>query len=257
LREQGARLEATLAAERVARADAESANKVKDEFLTTVSHELRTPLNVILGWAATLTRHRPADETVMRGIQAIGRNAHAQARIVDDVLNFSGMVRGKLQLDVKAVALAPVVAEAVETMRAAAEGKGIRLSAALAEDTGAVMADADRLRQIVLNLVSNAIKFTPAGGEILVTTNAAGTDVQLRVEDTGIGIASAFLPHVFDPFRQADASATRAEGGLGLGLAIVRHLAELHGGSIEATSDGMDRGTVMTLRLPAAVATSV
>ena len=249
LRHQGERLEDALAREQAARAEAERANRMKDDFLATVSHELRTPLNAILGWAATLTRHAVEDETKAQAIRVIERNAHAQARLVDDILDFSGMVQARLQIRTQTVALAPIVREAVETIKLPATAKEIALEIAL-DDESVVRGDADRLRQIAWNLLTNAVKFTPQGGRIGVRQWRDGRHVRLQVRDTGIGIDPAFLPHVFGPFRQADATMTRTHGGLGLGLAIVRHLTELHGGTITADSAGLDRGSVFTLELP-------
>ena len=207
---------------------------MKDEFLATVSHELRTPLNAILGWAATLNRHAVDEQTARRAIEAIERNGQAQARIVDDLLDFSGIVKGRLKIRAQPVALAVIVREALDTVRLSAAAKAIVVESSLDGDA-TVPGDPDRLRQIAWNLLSNAVKFTPAGGRIQVRLARAGTGVELQVQDTGAGIDPAFLPHVFDPFRQADSSMTRPHGGLGLGLAIVRHIAELHGGRYPPT----------------------
>ena len=251
LRCQGAQLEEALARERAARADAEAANRLKDEFLATVSHELRTPLNAILGWAATLNQHDVDGETARRAIEAIERNGQAQARIVDELLDFSTIVKGRLKIRAQPVALAAIVQEALETVRLSAAAKAIVVESSLDGDA-TVPGDPDRLRQIAWNLLSNAVKFTPSGGRIQVRLARAGSGVELRVQDTGAGIDPAFLPYVFDPFRQGDASMTQPHGGLGLGLAIVRHIAELHGGTISAESAGVDQGAVFTLKLPLA-----
>ena len=251
LRDQGERLKDALGREHTARTDAEAANRLKDEFLAAVSHELRTPLNAILGWAAMLNRHSVDEETARKAIDSIERNGQAQGRIVDDLLDFSSIVKGKLKIRAQPVALAAIVQEALETVRLSAAAKSIVVESSL--DAGAtVPGDADRLRQIVWNLLANAVKFTPAGGRIQVRLARSGSGIELQVQDTGDGIDPAFLPHVFDPFRQGDASMTRPHGGLGLGLAIVRHLAELHGGTISADSAGVDRGAVFTLKLPLA-----
>jgi signal transduction histidine kinase len=250
LREQGAHLEQALARERIARGQAETANRMKDEFLATVSHELRTPLNAILGWSATLNRHSVDEPTARQAVQSIERNAQAQARIVDDILDFSGIVQGRLKVRAQPVALATIVRDAIETIRLSAAAKSILVESTLEEIT--VPGDPDRLRQIAWNVLSNAVKFTPAGGRIQVRLARAGTGAQLEVEDTGPGIDPAFLPYLFAPFRQADSGMTRAHGGLGLGLAIVRHLVELHGGTISAARAATGSGTVFTLRLPVA-----
>ena len=251
LRQTGEQLTETLARERTARAEAESASRMKDNFLATVSHELRTPLNAILGWAATLSRHAVDEDTTRQAVQVIERNANAQARLVDDILDFSLIQKGRLRIQPQPVALATVVREAIETVRLSAAAKAITLESSLDIDA-TVPGDPDRLRQITWNLLSNAVKFTPGGGRILVRLSAAGTGVELKVEDTGAGIDPAFLPHVFDQFRQGDQSMTRAHGGLGLGLAIVRHLVELHGGTISAASDGLGQGAAFTIKLPVA-----
>jgi signal transduction histidine kinase len=251
LRQTGEQLQETLVRERAARAEAESANRLKDNFLATVSHELRTPLNAILGWAATLNRHAVDEDTTRQAVQVIERNANAQARLVDDILDFSLIQKGRLRIQPQPVELAAVIREAIETVRLSAAAKAITLESSLDIDA-TVPGDPDRLRQITWNLLSNAVKFTPGGGRILVHLSAAGTGVELKVEDTGAGIDPAFLPHVFDQFRQGDQSMTRAHAGLGLGLAIVRHLVELHGGSISAHSAGLGRGAAFTIKLPVA-----
>ena len=247
LRQQGARLEQALASERIARGTAEAASRMKDDFLATVSHELRTPLNAILGWAATLKRHAVDEQTSRQAIEAIERNGQAQARIVDDILDFSSIVKGRLKLRAEPVALAAIVREAIETVRLSAAAKGIVIEPSLDADA-VVPGDPDRLRQIIWNLLSNAVKFTPGGGRIYVRLTREGAGVRLQVEDTGAGIDPAFLPHVFDPFRQADSSMTRPHGGLGLGLAIVRHLVELHGGTITVENAGARGGADVARR---------
>ena len=251
LRQAGEQLRETLARERVARAEAESASRLKDDFLSTVSHELRTPLNAIIGWATTLNRHTVDEDTRRQAFQVIERNANAQARLVDDILDFSLIQKGRLKIQPQPVALATVVREAIETVRLSAAAKAITIESSLDIDA-TVPGDPDRLRQVAWNLLSNAVKFTSGGGRIQVRLAGAGTGVELQVEDTGAGIDPAFLPHVFDQFRQADQSMTRSHGGLGLGLAIVRHLVELHGGTISAASPGVGGGATFTVKLPVA-----
>jgi signal transduction histidine kinase len=251
LRQAGEQLSETLVRERAARAQAESASRLTDDFLSIVSHELRTPLNAIIGWAATLNRHAVDEETTRHAVQVIERNANAQARLVDDILDFSLIQKGRLRIQAQPVALSAVVREAIETVRLSAAAKAITIESSLDVDA-TVPGDPDRLRQIAWNLLSNAVKFTPGGGRIQVRLTAAGAGVELQVEDTGSGIDPAFLPHVFDHFRQADQSMTREHGGLGLGLAIVRHLVELHGGTISASSDGAGKGATFTIKLPVA-----
>jgi PAS domain S-box-containing protein len=240
--------------EQAARSEAEAANRLKDEFLATVSHELRTPLNAILGWASLLNRRVFDDATVRGAASVIERNAKSQAEIINDILDVSRIVAGKLRLEPQAVELAPIIRAAVDTVRPAASAKAINITVALGGDACMIMGDADRLQQIVWNLVSNAIKFTPAGGHIEVLMKHAGAHAEIKVIDSGIGIDPQFLPYVFDRFRQADSSTTREHGGLGLGLAIVRHLVELHGGTVAAESTGKDCGAAFTVLLPLAAA---
>jgi len=244
--------EELLVREQSARAEAEDANRLKDEFLATVSHELRTPLNAILGWAHLL-RHRQLAHTDMdRALETIERNARAQARIIDDILDVSRIVTGKLRIDSRLVELVGVLEAAVDSMRPAAEAKGVALNTALDPTAGPVLGDPSRLQQIVWNLLSNAIRFTPKGGRVDVMLTRSGQHAELVVADTGQGISAEFLPHLFQRFRQADSSTTRVYGGLGLGLSIVRHLVELHGGSVTAESAGKDRGASFTVTLPLA-----
>jgi PAS domain S-box-containing protein len=238
-----------LESEQAARRDAEAANRAKDEFLATLSHELRTPLNAIVGWAHLLKTGQLEESQRARAIEVIDRNAKAQSQIVADVLDVSRIVMGKLRLEVRPVELATLVEEALDTLRPAAAAKEIHLEAALAA-TGRVSGDPDRLQQVVWNLVSNAIKFTPAGGHIRVLLRRADSHAEVVVEDTGVGIRREFLPHVFERFRQSDSSSTRSHGGLGLGLALVRHLVELHGGTVSATSRGEGQGAAFAVRLP-------
>ncbi|HYG65850.1 MAG TPA: response regulator [Thermoanaerobaculia bacterium] len=236
--------------EAAARAAAEQANRLKDEFLATLSHELRTPLNAILGWVQLLRSGSMDTAGVARAVETIERNAKAQAQLIADILEVSRIITGKLRLDVHPLDLRSVVRSAAETVRPGAEAKGVALDLSLDRDVPPVSGDPDRLQQVVWNLLSNAIKFTPRGGRVEAAVEASGSHVQITVRDTGQGIAPAFLPHVFDRFRQADASTARLHGGLGLGLAIVRHLVELHGGAVGAESQGEGRGATFIVRLP-------
>ncbi len=245
------------AREQQARAEAEKANRAKDEFIATVSHELRTPLNAVLGWARLLRTGKLDADATARAVQAIERSAGTQARIVDDLLDVSRIVRGKLKLDVRPVELVPVIEASIDTVRPAAAAKGIAIAASLAAKAGPVAGDPGRLQQVVWNLLSNAIKFTPQGGRVEVRLEQAEDVVRIQVADTGPGIDSDFLPHVFERFRQADQSSTRTHGGLGIGLAIVRHLVEAHGGTVAVASPGRGRGTTFTVELPAQAARRV
>ena len=229
---------------------AREANRLKDEFLATLSHELRTPLTAILGWASMLMTGGFDAETTRRAVETIERNARAQRQIVEDVLDVSRIITGKLRLELRPVELRPLVQHAVETVGPAAEAKGVYLSTLLAPDVDVVSADPERLQQVLWNLLSNSVKFTPRGGRVEVELRREGAQAVLRVSDTGQGISQDFLPHVFDRFRQADMGTTRQHGGLGLGLAIVRHLVELHGGEVTAASAGLGAGATFTVRLP-------
>ena len=239
-----------LAAAEQARAQAEAANRTKDEFLATLSHELRTPLNAIVGWVHLLRGGQLDEPTTRRALETIDRNAKIQTQLIADILDVSRIVSGKLRVQMRPLELAPIVEAAVDTVRLAAEAKAIHLAVAVDPLAGPVLGDADRLQQVVWNLLSNAIKFTADAGAVQVSLRRAGAQAALRVADNGAGIAPEFLPFVFDRFRQADASSTRAQGGLGLGLAIARHLALLHGGSLSAESPGSGHGAVFTLCLP-------
>jgi signal transduction histidine kinase len=241
-----------LAAAEEARAQAEAANRTKDEFLATLSHELRTPLNAIVGWVHLLRNGRLDEATARRALETIDRNARIQAQLVADMLDVSRIVTGTLEVQMRPVEPAAIVEAAVETVRPAAEAKAIRIGLAVDPAAGAVLGDPDRLQQVVWNLLANAIKFTPPGGHVDVALGREGTEAVLRIADDGIGIARDFRPFVFEPFRQSDPSSTRPHGGLGLGLAIVRHLAQAHGGSVSAESAGLGLGAVFTLRLPLA-----
>ena len=230
---------------------AREANRLKDEFLAVVSHELRTPLNAMRGWLSLLKSARLSEEQAAHARDVIERNIMAQTQLVEDLLDISRIVSGRLRLNVQPVALDHVVDAALDSLRLAAEGKGIQLATSIALPDAQVNGDADRLQQIVWNLLSNAIKFTPRGGRVTVALRRADEQLELVVSDTGQGISADFLPHVFERFRQGDATTTRPVGGLGLGLAIVRHLAELHGGAVTASSEGEGRGAIFTLSLPA------
>jgi PAS domain S-box-containing protein len=238
--------------EHAARNEAEAADRLKDEFLATVSHELRTPLNAILGWASILRRSSQDAETTSTALGVIERNARAQAEVIDDILDVSRIITGKLRVQSRPVDLAPILEAAIDSLRPAATAKAITLTVSLDPDAGLIFGDSDRLQQIFWNLISNGIKFTPKDGRVEVELNQADSHIEIKVRDSGIGINNQFLPHVFERFRQADASMTRAHTGLGLGLAIVRHLVELHGGSVSAQSEGEDRGAVFTIQLPLA-----
>ncbi|HZW08050.1 MAG TPA: hybrid sensor histidine kinase/response regulator, partial [Phycisphaerales bacterium] len=243
---------ALLDSERRARAEAERSSRVKDDFVATLSHELRTPISSILGWTHLL-RADPARPDAAYGLEVIERNTRAQARMIDDLLDVSRIVAGKLRLDVQPVDLAGVLRAAIEIVHPAAEAKGVRLVTTL-EDGVLVRGDAARLQQIAWNLLSNAIKFTPGGGtgSVKVSLARAGAHAEITVQDNGKGISRDFLPYIFDRFRQEDASTTRAHGGLGLGLSIVRHLTELHGGTVTARSEGEGLGSTFTVSLPLA-----
>ncbi|MDP9122590.1 MAG: PAS domain-containing protein, partial [Acidobacteriota bacterium] len=237
---------ASLESERVARAEAERASRMKDDFLATLSHELRTPLNAILGWSQILRRQSGADD-LARGLDTIERNARAQTKIIEDLLDMSRIVSGKVRLDVQWIDLGSIVQAAVETVRPAADAKGVRIQAALDSLRSAVSGDASRLQQVFWNLLSNAVKFTPRGGRVQVLLERVSSRLEVSVTDTGEGISPQFLPQVFDKFRQADASTTRRHGGLGLGLAIAKQLVELHGGSLWAQSAGPGQGATFTV----------
>jgi len=246
--------EELLEAERTARVEAERAGRMKDEFLATLSHELRTPLNAILGWSQLLSRDRPrSPEMVKEGMDAITRNVRCQSQLIDDLLDMSGIISGKVRLNTEEVELETVVDHAIEAVRHAAEAKQIAL-VKMVDSEATTVGDPGRLRQVLWNLLCNAIKFTTKGGRVEVVLNRDSIEsntIELSVRDTGKGIDPQFLPHVFDRFRQADASITRQHGGLGLGLSIVKHLVELHGGTVTAHSDGIGKGATFIVTLPA------
>jgi len=236
--------------ERTAREAAEESNRLKDEFLATVSHELRTPLTAILGWSRMLEDGDLEDSIVQQAVETIGRNARAQAQIVDDILDVSRIITGNLYLDLQPMEVVPVIENAINVIRPTADAKGIRIETYFDAKPAMISGDAHRLQQVVWNLLSNAVKFTDSGGRVCVKVLAVGSAVEIRVSDTGQGISPEFLPYVFERFTQADSTTTRQHGGLGLGLAIARHLVEIHGGSIKAESLGEGRGATFRIRLP-------
>jgi PAS domain S-box-containing protein len=253
LRANEAEKEQMLASERAARAAAERTGRVKDEFLATLSHELRTPLNAILGWAQVLRQLGPVPEPLVNGLAAIDRNARMQAQLIADLLDMNRIVSGKMRLDVQRVELPVVIHAALDSMRPAAEAKGVRIQTLLEPMPEPIHGDPARLQQVIWNLLSNAVKFTPKGGRVQVVLARVGSNVEISVSDTGQGLDPSFLPHVFERFTQADASAAREHGGLGIGLSIVKQLVELHGGTVHAVSEGIGKGATFSVRLPVAV----
>ncbi|MBD2519170.1 response regulator [Nostoc sp. FACHB-973] len=236
--------------EKLARAEAEAANRIKDEFLAVLSHELRSPLNPILGWAKLLQSRKFNETALKKALETIERNAKLQAQLIEDLLDVSHILQGKLNLNMASVDLASTIEAAMETVRLAAEAKTIHIETMLDSRVGKVLGDSARLQQIVWNLLSNAVKFTATGGQVNVQLECIDADAQITVSDTGKGIKSDFLPHVFDYFCQGDNTTTRKFGGLGLGLAIARHLVEMHGGTIWVQSPGEEQGATFTVRLP-------
>ncbi|MBW4659321.1 MAG: response regulator [Drouetiella hepatica Uher 2000/2452] len=249
-RKQAQETQFHLIREQVARQEAETHNRMKDEFLAVLSHELRTPLNSILGWAKLLRAHPLEPEKATRALETIERNAELQANLIADILDVSQIIQGKLQLNCAMLSLVPIVEAALDTASPLAAAKAIQLEANIDPTVGFVSIDPTRMQQIVGNLLSNAIKFTPPGGNVEVHLEQANSYAQIRVIDTGIGIPNDFLPYIFDRFRQADSSTTRGQGGLGLGLAIVHHLVSLHNGKITAASPGKGQGATFTVELP-------
>ena len=239
-----------LAREKLARIEAEAANRLKDEFLSTLSHELRTPLMAIVGWSHLLLRGDLEPEKQQQALETIARNAKSQGRLINELLEVSRIITGKLRLDFGTCELQPVIEAATESMRPTAAAKAVRLQLLLDADVGPVFGDRERLQQVVWNLLSNAVKFTPGGGFVKVTLHGDNSHAEITVTDSGEGIKPDFLPHVFDRFRQADGTTTRTYGGLGLGLAIVRHLVELHGGVVRAESAGKGQGATFIVRIP-------
>jgi CheY-like chemotaxis protein len=242
--------EQLLESERAARGEAERASRLKDQFLATVSHELRTPLSAILGWVDILQRNMEDKASLGRGIQVIERNARIQAQLVSDLLDVSRIVSGKLSLELQLVQLQSVIEQAVDTVRTAAEAKKLQLEQSVEAEIPPIAGDPDRLQQVVWNLLSNAVKFTPEGGVVGIRLQRSRDRAVIAVYDTGAGITSEFIPHLFDRFRQADSSPSRRHGGLGLGLTIVKQLVELHGGTVSAQSSGSGRGSTFTVELP-------
>lgn len=239
-----------LSSEKLARNEAERANRLKDEFLATVSHELRNPLNAILGWAHMLRLGNLTPANAERAVETIYRNAKSQAQLVADLLDVSRIISGKLHLDVRTVDLLNIVNAAVDSIRPSADAKSIRIQTMLDPAATPISGDAERLQQVVWNLLTNAVKFTPKGGRIQVKVHRVESHVEIVVRDSGIGISKEFLPYVFDRFRQADASSTRIHGGLGLGLSIVHQLVDLHGGAVSVQSEGEGKGATFTVTLP-------
>lgn len=242
--------EKLLASEQEARQEAETANRMRDEFLATVSHELRNPLNAILGWARMLEKNDLDESNREKAITTIVRNADSQNRLIEDLLDVSRIITGKLRLDVQTIRPQAFVEAAIETVRPAAEAKNIELKTLIDQSANKINGDPNRLQQVVWNLLSNAIKFTPKDGEVTVKVGCVESMIEIEVSDNGAGIAKEFLPHVFDRFRQADASTVRKFGGLGLGLAIVRHITEMHGGTVEVESEGEGKGSTFRVKLP-------
>jgi PAS domain S-box-containing protein len=240
--------------ERVARSEAERVSRMKDEFLATLSHELRTPLNAILGWASILRSPNGAasPEDLQQGLDTIERNARAQAQLIEELLDMSRIINGKLRLDVQPVDLQVVVSDAIESVRPAADAKGIRLTRVLDPKGGPITGDPNRLQQVLWNLLSNSIKFTPRGGRVQVFLRRVNSHVEITIVDSGQGISADFLPQLFTRFSQAETSLARRHGGLGLGLALVKSLVELHGGTVQASSPGPDQGSTFTVSLPLA-----
>ena len=240
---------ASIAVENTLFSEEREANRIKDEFLSTLSHELRTPLNAILGWTQLLEMEKPSGEFA-HGLEVIERNARAQTKLIEDLLDVSRISTGKLRLNPQLITVGTVVESAVEAVKPAADAKGVKLHVDLPSTPQRLVADPDRLQQVVWNLLSNAVKFTPTGGTVTVDSQQIAGNIEIRVTDTGQGIAPAFLPFVFDRFRQADSTSTRSHGGLGIGLTIVRHIVELHGGSVRAESRGEGHGSAFTVTLP-------
>lgn len=254
-REAETEREKLLANEKEARREAESANRMRDEFLATVSHELRNPLNAMLGWARLLQKSRLDAANREKAVETIVRNAESQNRLIEDLLDVSRIISGKLRLDLSTIQPQDFVEAAIDTVKPAAEAKDIKLETFIDEDLNKISGDANRLQQVVWNLLSNAIKFTPKHGEVGISVRSHESMIEIQVKDNGIGITPDFMPHVFDRFRQGDASTIKKFGGLGLGLAIVRHITEMHGGTVEVCSEGEGKGAAFTVKLPIAAVT--
>ena len=239
-----------LESERAIRAEVERVSLMKDEFLATLSHELRTPLNAVLGWSEILLSRTKEDSDARRGLETIARNARAQAQLIEDLLDMNRIVSGKIRLDVQRIELAPIIEAALDSVRPSADAKSIQVRRTIDPNAGPVFGDPNRLQQVVWNLLTNAVKFTPKGGKIDVLLQRVNSHIEIVVHDSGIGIGPEFLPHMFERFRQADSSTTRRYGGLGLGLSIVKQLVELHGGTVKAESPGADQGATFHISLP-------
>jgi CheY-like chemotaxis protein/two-component sensor histidine kinase len=242
-----------LNSERTRRVEAERIGKIKDEFLANLSHEIRTPLNAILGWSELLKPGQSTDEEMREGLDVIRRNVKVQAQLIDDLLDMSRIISGKLRLDVQRIELPAIIDAAIEVVRLAADAKGVRLEAVVDPVAGPVTGDPNRMQQIVWNLLSNAIKFTPRGGKVQITLERVSSHVELSVSDTGHGIEVDFLPYVFDRFTQAESMLTKINVGLGLGLAIVKNLTEMHGGTVGVKSAGVGKGSTFIVSLPISV----
>jgi len=241
---------ALLESERAARGESERTSRMKDEFLATLSHELRTPLNAILGWSQILARPGSDPASLQQGLSTIERNARIQTQLIDDLLDMSRIISGKIRLDVQPADPIAFIDAAIQAVTPAAQAKGVRLEEMLDPKAGPLSGDPSRLQQVIWNLLSNAIKFTPKGGKVQVLLERVSSHIEISVADDGIGMEPEFLPHVFERFRQADATSTRKFGGLGLGLSIVKQLVELHGGTVRVKSLGLDRGTTFIVALP-------
>jgi PAS domain S-box-containing protein len=241
--------EQLLTSERAARTQAELASRMKDDFLSTVSHELRTPLNAIVGWTQVL-KESDLRVDVLEGVETIERNALAQAKLIEDLLDLGRISSGKMMLDVHPIDLVEVIRDAIDSIRHSADAKKIAVRTVLNDSRGTLMGDKNRLQQVFWNLLANAIKFTPKGGKVVITAGRINSHLEITVSDNGAGITPDFLPHVFDRFRQADSSTTRRAGGLGIGLALVKHLVELHGGEVRAESPGLNQGATFAVSLP-------
>jgi PAS domain S-box-containing protein len=236
--------------ERMARSESEDPSRLKDEFIALVSHELRSPLNAILGWTRILRQGRPDEELYQRATEIIERSARMQSQLIDDLMDTARIVRGKLKLEVQPVNLAPLIEKTMDVVRPAADAKSIALEAILDREADQITGDPDRLQQVVWNLLSNAVKFTSEGGRVEVRLGRVDPYIQISVRDTGCGINPEFMPYLFERYRQADASAARRKGGLGLGLSLVRQLVEMHGGGVTAESDGEGKGATFIIKLP-------
>jgi PAS domain S-box-containing protein len=245
-----ARLQSALAEAHEARLQAEEANRLKDEFLTTISHELRTPLTAIVGWTTMLRGGRLDEATSLKALETIDRSVKAQAQLIEDLLDISRIVSGKMRIDPRPLNLSSIIHTAVDSIMPAAKAKGIRFQVIIDPSAGFIVGDPDRLQQVIWNLLSNAVKFTPAGGRVQIQLEQSESLVEVTVSDNGVGVAAEFLPHIFERFSQEDSSSTRTYGGLGMGLSIVKYIAELHGGTVSAFSEGIGRGLPLLWHCP-------